>query len=647
MGVDVFFVISGYLITGLLQRELTKNGSISLPRFYSRRVRRLAPVATLVLLATLAATPLLPEALWSSTAWEVVASAMYVENWRLSWLAIDYLGAGETPSPVQHYWSLSIEEQFYILWPGIMIAGTALARRMSLPPRLGLLLILWALTVTSFVASVALTRRSPESAYFLTHTRAWELGLGGLLALHSLPPLAGRIRELMRSLGLGAIIISAVTYSEETAFPGYAAVLPTLGTALVIAAGATQARWSSFRLLACRPSQQLGDISYSLYLWHWPIIVVYGAYHPGHIDLSNGLAIAVICLLLSTFSKRHIEDRFRLGSKDTPRPWSALGVGLGSISLTSGAAALVLFVVEVPQPLAARGLPKGAYPGPYALLTNAPVPPGVSVRPSLAVAKKDTADVYENGCHLRFSGIDPRPCEYGRGDSDFHVVVAGDSHAANWIPALAVLAEQRGWRLTTHTKSSCALLRAPVSRRGKRYPECQAWGARVLESVRQTRPDLVVWAKSSGSNLWTADGDEPSSMEGAIIDVWRHLEHLGVRVIAIADTPIFPFDPPSCLSKKTTCSVRRAVAFRDDPILPAGKRNPSTPVIDMTDALCTATECPAVVGNVLAWRDRHHLTATYARMLAPFLGNRIDAAARDKGWPLESVAWRNTESQSR
>lgn len=637
VGVDVFFVISGYLITGLLLRELTTSGSISLRSFYERRARRLLPAATLVLLATLAALPLLPEVTWDSTIEDVVASAFYVENWRLSWLAVDYLAADELPSPVQHYWSLSIEEQFYIVWPPIMIAGAALARRASRAPRSVLRAVLWLLTAASLTTSIALTEQDRESAYFITPTRVWELGIGGLLALHSLPPLSERTREAMRVGGLCAIAASCLSYSSATAFPGYAALLPTLGTALVIAAGSAQARWSSFRLLTWRPFQHLGDISYSLYLWHWPVIVLYGVHHPGPMSLAAGMGVMVVGWALAFISKRHLEDRFRHRASDAVTLRAALSFGFGSILLTSCAAAVAALATDEDEPDTALALPTSTYPGPSALLTNTPVPPDVAVQPTLAFVKTDTADAYTNGCHLSYRDVDPHPCEYGDRDSDFRVVLAGDSHAANWIPALALLAERRGWHLTTHTKSACAVLRAPVARGGKLYEACNVWSARVLESIRQSRPDLVVWAKSSGGSLWAEEGDEPPSMEGAIVDVWRYIEDSGAKVVAIADTPLFPFDPPSCLSNETRCSVPRRSAFRKDPIPPAATIHPTTALVDMTDTICTEAECPVVIGNVLAWRDRHHLTATYARMLGPILGDRIDAAIRDKDWRFDEA----------
>ena len=268
IGVDVFFVISGFLITGLLLREIESSGSISLLRFYERRVRRLLPAAVFVLLVVALATPLLPEVRWAETAVAIAASALYVENWHLAWLAVDYFGAEEPASPVQHYWSLSIEEQFYVVWPLVMIGVASFALHTAHDLRKCLFIALAGISAGSLAASIALTDATPETAYFITHTRIWELGLGGLLAFA--PPLAWSRRgnELARAAGIAAILIACFAFSPGTAFPGFAAILPTAGAALMILAGPANGGWSTERLLALRPMQYLGDTSYSIYLWH-------------------------------------------------------------------------------------------------------------------------------------------------------------------------------------------------------------------------------------------------------------------------------------------------------------------------------------------------------------------------------------------
>jgi len=630
VGVDVFFVISGFFITGMLFREAEATGSISLVGFYERRVRRLLPAANLVLVAVALATPLLPPARWKDTAWEIAASALYAENWRLSWLAVDYLGAENVASPVQHYWSLSIEEQFYIVWPLLLLVLAIFARRTGSGLRRVAFAGLAGVGLASFAASVLVTHRSPETAYFVTHTRVWELALGGLLALTPPPRWTAGVHEALRAVGLVAITVACFAFSGETAFPGYAAVLPTLGTALVILAGDQRPGVSSYRLLTHRPALYVGDISYSLYLWHWPAIVFYGALIDRQRSPAGGLALAAGCLAVSGLSKRFVEDPFRhrrIGSGPSIR---AVGWGGVSIATCVLAAVALLGVVRlqrsVVEPLA--GDPR--YPGLAALQDGAVVPTGVTPYPPLALALDDKAEVYDNGCHVPNRSAELHPCHYGDPDAAFRIVLVGDSHAANWIPALAAVAQKRGWSLTTHTKSACPLLLRPIADHGRRYDTCLEWGQRVLEDLRSSPPDVVVLAQSAGARLWSTDGRRSSrrAMSDAIVDVWRELETTGTRVVALLDTPRFPFEPLDCVARRPDCAAPADEIFRADPIRRAHERMPSVAVVDMRDTLCRDGTCPIVIGNLVAWRDRHHLTATYARRLGPALASRIEAALR-------------------
>lgn len=264
VGVDVFFVISGFLITGLLVRELERDGRINLLGFYARRVRRLMPAASAVLLAVAIATPfLLPPSVWEGIYLDVVFSAFNIENWRLAATSVDYLAADSDPSPMQHYWSLSVEEQFYLIWPCLMLAAVAAGKRLGLTTRAALTVALALVTVGSFAVAVVLTRSGAAEAYFVTHTRVWELGVGGLLAL-SRWRLSARAGYAGAALGLLVIAASIVFLDGRSSVPGIDALLPVLGAALFLVAG----RSAQLPLLDAKPVQYVGDISYSIYLWH-------------------------------------------------------------------------------------------------------------------------------------------------------------------------------------------------------------------------------------------------------------------------------------------------------------------------------------------------------------------------------------------
>lgn len=368
---DVFFVISGYLITGLLVRTAERAGRISLLDFYSRRARRLLPAATAVLAASFAGMfVFLPEARWEETAIQIAASALYVQNWVLAWLSVDYLGAENAASPVQHYWSLSIEEQFYFIWPLVMIAAIFVARQFGLSLRRTFIVALSLIFAASLAASIYLTAQEPARAYFVTHTRMWELALGGLLALsiHRAHWVKGRTSILMALVGISAILWSAVFYSPATAFPGIAALVPTLGTAAIILAGDVQLGF--VRGLNTRLLTWLGDRSYSIYLWHWPLIVFYTARHET-IGLMDGIGLIAVTLVLSHFSYEYIEQRYRHAK--VKGEWKPLGYGLASIAACVAAAGTLHYSVAS-QATTHTDIADPRYPGPATLLAAAPVP---------------------------------------------------------------------------------------------------------------------------------------------------------------------------------------------------------------------------------------------------------------------------------
>lgn len=615
VGVDVFFVISGYLITGLLVRAALPGGRISLLDFYSRRARRLLPAATAVLAATLVGMLVfLPPARWEETATQVAAGALYLQNWVLAWLAVDYLGAENAASPVQHYWSLAIEEQFYLVWPLMMMATIAAARKTGVSATRALVATLGLLFAGSLAASIVLTAANQTQAYFVTHTRLWELALGGLLAL-SIHRFRGTMqaRAAMALAGLAAIFWSAWSYSHATPFPGTAALLPTLGTVLVVIAG--DVRIGAFRGLNAGWLRYLGDRSYSIYLWHWPLIAFYSA-RQDQVGLLDGLGLLALTLVIAHLSYCYIEERYR-----HPRArgeWRPLGYGLASVlACVLAAGAVQYFIAAQPAAVARPNDPD--YPGPAALLAAAPVPDGVKPIPPLARLKRDLPIVYREKCHQDQASAEPISCVLGDPDGTKTVVVAGDSHAAQWIPALDRLSKEQGWKLVTLTKSACAFSRVDVLKAGKPYPSCAEWRENVVARIKELGAATVFTSQSR------YDYVSAQAMTQGLRSVWSELTQAGAQVVAIHDTPWMPFQPADCLAgDPKECVARREEVAAKDVFSAAAEGMDAVRVIDLTDGICGPETCEAVVGNIIVWRDQHHMTATYAEALAPFLGRKLD-----------------------
>lgn len=606
VGVDVFFVISGYLITAHLLREVNDTGTIDFRRFYLRRAWRLLPASFLVIACVVALTPvLLPPRLWLDTAQEGFASLLYFQNWLLAFKSVDYLGAENSPTPLQHFWSLAVEEQFYAVWPLFIVALAGLSRwrRWSLPVTLTLGIA--GAGLLSLAMSIRGAAVDDVAAYFTTQTRIWELAIGGLIA--TLPPLPVKFRPWSSVSGLAAIGVAAVAYSGATPFPGNAALLPTIGAALVlISADAVHAPATS-RLLGNPVFSAFGDISYSLYLWHWPL-VVFLMPQQGQMSLASGATILAATILLAYVTKVYVEDTFR--APNTKRP----GVSFGR--LLAGMATPLLLVVLVGA-YAGGGVTSA---GPDALTLRGSPAPTTGSLPNRVNVSRDRSPVYDNGCHLGFKQAVPKyDCHFGSEKKGKTVFLIGDSHAVNWLPALDIVAKQNGWHGESFTKSSCALMIVPVNRQGKPYRECFEWGRAVLERIIEQRPYMVVLGQE---NRWVAStGSDERQRSEIIVDLWRHIAPFTQHLVIMADTARWPTDPNDCVG--TDCATSIKDLLTPDPLVEAAQRFKAAHLLDFNTHICPHGTCQPVTGNVLIWRDRHHLTATYSKTLAPLLNARL------------------------
>ena len=642
VGVDVFFVISGYLITGVLVRDVERSGNISLARFYQRRIKRLLPAASVTIIGASVAYALLPVVAWTNAAKEAVASTLYVQNWWLARQAADYWAQDDSTGVLQHFWSLSVEEQFYIFWPLLLLLTIKLARRLSWNPIKSLWVPVALVGVCSLAYSVHLSNSSPGLAYFATTTRAWELALGAALAL---VPVARMHRfnqhsALLGGLGMMMILGACFVFDGKTVFPGYAALLPTLGTAVVIAAGTSTSRFSISAILSTKPFQYYGNISYSLYLWHWPVLVYYQQLSGRHLDLADGLVVIAVSGALAHQTKILVEDYFRGEGVFDKRLWHTLGFAAVCMGATLFAAWKV----------------NSAY---YAKLASAHESSGVLPSGSSGTglyddkdriiaalrAKDDMAAWYRAKCRGQTYTVNPIPCVYGDKNSDFRVVLIGDSHAVHWEPAFIELAKQQGWMFSIYAKSACSVgdLSVTIGKNKVRYDDCDKYRKNLMAILNKDKPQLVVISQSRGHAPFGAGKvDRAQAIADSLIRTVETLQGQGMKAVLMADTPWFKDSVPACLSTPNyvqgNCDATRANAFKKtDPALLATQTRPDIGILKMNRHLCDSQYCQAVVNNRVAYRDSHHLTAGFAKTLSEELGEQLSEFVSPEHFRIQAV----------
>jgi len=638
VGVDVFFVISGFLISSHRDREITSTGRVRLGRFYARRIRRLLPAALLVLgVSLVAAYFLLPYPRWEATASESFASALYWENWLLAAKSVDYSAANAAASLVQHYWSLSVEEQFYLVWPLLLVVLFKVRRRRA--QIVGIALV----GAASLAFSAYYTQVEPNQAYFVTQGRVWEFALGALIALTGVE-LSKRLAGAASAVGFAMILGSAFFYDHATPFPGYLALVPTIGTALVIVAGQRPGRQWHAPVTASSPVQFLGGISYSLYLWHWPLIMVApfvfaDVLQAGRMTTPLLLAVVAVSLVLAYLSKVLVEDRgiaLRLG---TGRTFAAMVVGLLVVSAAAGGLNWTYgrHVAQAERDAAEHGV--GVCVGGQAMIpaNGCPNPLGPA-----AVVHMGPANEYfkaPTGC-VGVEGLaDVSMCDYSGGSASARVVwLVGDSHAQQWQPPVVDLAREHGWVLKYGYLGGCPFAEVDfVGYRGAATDEakrkCADWSARMTDAIAEDSPSLVLTSFYARKEL-VDDGSGRSQAEqyrDGLEPRWKRWTDAGARVVVLGDPPLNgevrdhqcvalnPGDPG-------VCAVDRATAQPPDPLSEVARTsdNPRVSLADFTDYFCDERKCHGVVGNVTVYFDPDHLNAAFSRSLAPVLAQELN-----------------------
>ena len=669
VGVDVFFVISGFLITGLLVDEIQSRGTLSFSRFYARRARRLLPMATLVLVATAVAFSIVLSPLdRASLVPAIRAATLYFANWHFAANSLVY-GTTASVNPALHYWSLSVEEQFYVVWPILLFLVSRSRRGRSHRVLRRTAIALASLAAVSLALSILASRPFPTYSYYGLHTRAWELAAGGLLAIGS-AKVAARVPAAMLAVlswcGLAAIVVAAVTFDNGTTFPGYAAALPVGGTLMLLAAGGRMIDrphpLTAGRLLSLRPVTYGGRISYSLYLWHWPCLVLAGTIAgttvtPFAVAHGTTALIAVAAALaLSVIFHHLLENPARLSRRMRP---ARVSLEVGAVAM---AVAIVAATVLLPRSAGVIRTPVLADVAPMPVSVGGTVaavgsntgPVHVRLATSLRRARADVV----HGTRDCYSGYQvataPTDCVFGDPNGTVTVALVGDSHAEAMFPALDKLAQTRHWRLFLWAKPACPdiALAIRLPQFNDTYPWCAQWNASVLSRLAALpRLDAVFVTNFGGvatipGRFAAADGSTLSASElpGAWRDAWhktdRQLSAVSRSVIVIRDTPRPEFDVPACLSThvpdERACSIPRTSGLRDADTLYRAEFASSdahTHFVSLTNALCPGDPCPVLTetGQVI-YRDSEHLTATVSAELAPVLWSQL----RRTGWVANS-----------
>ena len=666
-GVDVFLALSGFFFGGSMLRTVLKPGtSLSPWPSIKRLARRLLPALIVVLAVSAVLTVAIqPQTRWETFADQTLASLGYYQNWELAATASNYLRASEAVSPLQHIWSMSVQGQFYISFLLVTFGLAVLLRRRLGSNRLRtvFVVLLSVLTVASFAYAIIAHQSDQVTAYYNSFARAWELLLG-VLAGALVPFIAWPmwLRTVLATIGLAAILSCGALIDGVKQFPGPWALVPVGAAMLLILAGGNRGARPSTRnrlpapnrLLAVRPLVALGSIAYSLYLWHWPLLIFWLAYTGGsHAHFLDGLVILLVSGVLAYLTMRFVEEPLRY---QRPRPVSgARTAGLSWRSrlrrpaIVGGTAVTLLAVVLTATSFTWRdhvavlrasgkelsGLTADSYPGARALIDHAKVPQ-LPFRPTVLEAQSDVPESTSDGCISDFDNSGVINCSYGDISATRTIALAGGSHAEHWITALDALGKEHHFKVVTYLKMGCPLTTEPlplVMGDNRPYPKCHQWNDRVMARLIADRPDYVFTTSTRPWNIKPGD-----TMPGTYTGIWKAFSDAGIPVLAMRDTPWLtrdgkPFMPADCLAKggdAVSCGIKRSEVLSDrNQTLDFVDKFPSMKVLDMSDAVCRADYCRAIEGNVLVYHDAHHLSATYMRTMTPELGRQIGAAT---GW---------------
>lgn len=659
LGPDIFFVLSGYLIVGIILRRLEAGSGIGFREFYARRIRRIAPALAATILLTVAVVALLNDPITlARTASDGAAALAGAANISFGLQAVDYFGSTE-PSPLLPLWSIGVEEQFYLLVP--LLLGVA----WQLGKRRGILMTLAVIAFGSTAAAIFLTPAEPIWAYYLLPTRAYGLAAGGLLALLEARAIGNNtLRRIpLAPIGLALIVALTLLLPGEEGYPGLAGPLSGIATVALVGGMASIGLRGTVsatgghamrRLFSLMPLRAVGRISYSLYLVHWPIIIL-PTYFGVEMSLGTTFAAVFASLVIAALMYRLIEQPFRHGFVLSMLPGTVLrrggallaslilalaGLGISpeATSATTDASDDPGVSLISPTPSVSADLVSPS-PTPWApisiggttvhQLTGA-VP--ADVKPTLGRAAGDADNILNKGCSRDHYGETVPICYYGT-KGGTRIVLLGDSHALHWMPALDRIGKAYNYEIIPIAKVNCAFMDVKLYayRLGHSYTSCTKWRTNVVTKINELQPALIIL-----SQTWYREEGKPNEVRPQYYAdaIGRMLDKVPFPTLIFSDTPFGQNNIPTCLARNRSsvakCVVTKAAAYgerghtRD--LLLAQQRN--LPVFDFTAALCPGTKCAPIIDGRIVYHDHHHLTTTMAKYLATPLGVALAEVVR-------------------
>lgn len=621
-GVDVFFVVSGFLITTSLLSGYARNGYIKFGKFILGLLRRLLPSAlTVMIFITIGSFFILPDIRFTATIKEIAASLLYFENWQLAITGTDYLDQNNPQSPVQHFWAMSIQGQFYVIWFVIVSLAILISKKLNISLKKVFTAVLLILFTISLIYSIYITSMNQPWAYFDTGARVFEFAVGGLLMIYIFNLNIHRyVSFILGWIGLAVLLLTGILLDVQGTFPGLIALIPISAAVLILLAGQNPSRFGVEKLLSTRPLKFLGSLSYGIYLWHWPILIFYyEIFDTSSVSLLHGIIIIVISILLSYITTNTVEKpiiNYINKNNFSIRGFRPI-IGLASI-LIIGLGSWYYYTISQASSLSVNN---EDYPG---VMVNAASYDSENFEkkepvPSLATILEDKTEAYE--CQVSPQSSAVEVCDYGKTKSyDYTVAVVGGSKSTHWISPMQDIAEEENMRLINITKAGCRFTTDTEN-----YTEqCIEWNRNVIDEIVNEDVDLVITlADIAYSSLY----DVPAGF----IEQFNKLDEVNIDVLALRDTPYFKGSVPECIAQhgenSTECKIVKADVYNTPSAWERLENKPDNVFYaDYSDYFCGEEYCDPVVGNVIGYFDHDHMTETFSKTFKPLLQRDVAEA---------------------